>query len=184
MQLRTGRYGPFYTSTHECGETKPFAQRVGVLCPQDGGDVLEKRSKKGKLFYPCGNWPECDWVSFYRPLTEPCPDDGGLQVDMGRGRTRCLKHEGPPPRFAAREKANGAGDAEADGDANGTTRPKTRATKSAKTTRATRSRPTTGAARVVKAVKRATAKTPAKNGTATARNGKVASPRRTVAKKA
>ena len=51
MQLRTGRYGPFYTSTHECGETKPFAQRVGVLCPVDGGEILEKRSKKGRIFY-------------------------------------------------------------------------------------------------------------------------------------
>ncbi|MDQ6672528.1 MAG: type I DNA topoisomerase, partial [Chloroflexota bacterium] len=101
MQLRTGRYGPFYTSTHDCGETKPFAQRVGVLCPQDGGEVLEKRSKKGRVFYPCGNWPDCDWVSFNRPLLEACPECGGLQVDMGRGRTRCLKHEGPPPRFVA-----------------------------------------------------------------------------------
>ncbi|HLZ26111.1 MAG TPA: type I DNA topoisomerase [Chloroflexota bacterium] len=183
MLLRTGRYGPFYTSTHECGETKPFAQKVGVRCPQDGGDVLEKRSKKGKMFYPCGNWPECDWVSFYRPLLEPCPDDGGLQVDMGRGRTRCLKHEGPPPRFAPREKPG-------DADTNGTTKPKARATRISKVPRA---RPAAGTTRVVKAVKRTAAKTsaktgaaktPARNGTATAKNGKVAAPGRTVAKKA
>ena len=57
MQLRTGRFGPFYTSTHECGETKPFARRVGVPCPTDGGEILEKRSKKGKTFYGCANWP-------------------------------------------------------------------------------------------------------------------------------
>jgi DNA topoisomerase I len=107
MQLRTGRFGPFYTSTHECGETKPFAKRVGVQCPVDGGEILEKRSKKGRAFYGCGNWPNCDWVSFNRPLQEPCPQCGGLQVDMGRGRVRCLKHEGEPPRFAARERTNG-----------------------------------------------------------------------------
>jgi DNA topoisomerase I len=105
MQLRTGRFGPFYTSTHDCGETKPFARRVGVQCPVDGGEILEKRSKKGRIFYGCANWPNCDWVSFNRPLQEPCPQCGGLQVDMGRGRVRCLKHEGEPPRFAAR--ANG-----------------------------------------------------------------------------
>jgi DNA topoisomerase-1 len=106
MQLRTGRFGPFYTSTHECGETKPFARRVGVHCPVDGGEVLEKRSKKGRIFFGCANWPNCDWVSFNRPLQEPCPQCGGIQVDMGRGRVRCLKHEGEPPRrFAAR--ANG-----------------------------------------------------------------------------
>jgi DNA topoisomerase I len=107
MQLRTGRYGPFYTSTHECGETRPFARRVGVQCPVDGGEILEKQSKKRRVFYGCGNWPNCDWVSFKRPLQEPCPECGGLQVDMGRGRVRCLKHEGEPPRFGARERANG-----------------------------------------------------------------------------
>jgi ssDNA-binding Zn-finger/Zn-ribbon topoisomerase 1 len=100
MQLRTGRFGPFYTSTHDCGETKPFARRVGVACPKDGGEILEKRSKKGRIFYGCANWPNCDWVSFNRPLQEPCPQCGGLQVDMGRGRVRCLKHEGEPQRFA------------------------------------------------------------------------------------
>jgi DNA topoisomerase-1 len=107
MQLRTGRFGPFYTSTHDCGETKPFARRVGVACPTDGGEILEKRSKKGRIFYGCANWPNCDWVSFNRPLQEPCPECGGLQVDMGRGRVRCLKHEGEPPRFASRERADG-----------------------------------------------------------------------------
>ena len=107
MQLRTGRFGPFYTSMHECGETKPFARRVGVQCPTDGGEILEKRSKKGRIFYGCANWPNCDWVSFNRPLQEPCPQCGGLQVDMGRGRVRCLKHEGEPPRFAPRERTNG-----------------------------------------------------------------------------
>ena len=107
MQLRTGRFGPVYTSTHDCGETKPFAQRVGVPCPVDGGEILEKRSKKGRIFYGCGNWPNCDWVSFNRPLQEPCPQCGGLQVDMGRGRVRCLKHEGEPPRFGARERTDG-----------------------------------------------------------------------------
>jgi len=107
MQLRTGRFGPFYTSTHECGETKPFARRVGVACPRDGGEILEKRSKKGRTFYGCANWPDCDWVSWYRPLPEPCPQCGGLQVDMGRGRARCLKHEGEPARFSSNGKANG-----------------------------------------------------------------------------
>jgi len=102
MQLRTGRFGPFYTSTHDCGETKPFARRVGVPCPKDGGEILEKRSKKGRVFYGCGNWPECDWVSWNRPVPEPCPQCGGLQVEVGRGRLRCLQHEGEPQRRFSR----------------------------------------------------------------------------------
>src|SRR5258708_1450353 len=107
MQLRTGRFGPFYPSTPECGETKPFAKKVGVLCPVDGGEILEKHSRKGKEFFGCANWPNCDWVSWNRPLLEPCPQCGGLQVDMGRGRVRCLRHEGEPPRFVRNEPANG-----------------------------------------------------------------------------
>ena len=112
MQLRTGRFGPFYASTHDCGETKPFARRVGVVCPVDRGQIVEKRSKKGRVFYGCDNWPKCEWVSWYRPVPEPCPQCGGMQIDMGRGRLRCLKHEGEPARFAARNgKAEAASDA-------------------------------------------------------------------------
>jgi len=102
MQLRTGRYGPYYTSTHDCGETKAFARRLGVQCPTDGGEITEKRSRKGRMFYGCDNWPKCEWVSWNRPLSEPCPECGGLQVDLGRGRVRCLKHEGEPVRAPSR----------------------------------------------------------------------------------
>ena len=122
MQLRTGRFGPFYTSTHECGETKPLAKKVGVLCPVDGGEILEKHSRKGKEFFGCANWPNCDWVSWNRPLLEPCPKCGGLQVDMGRGRVRCLKHEGEPPRFGRNAPANST----ASPNGKVTARPKTR----------------------------------------------------------
>lgn len=153
MQLRTGRFGPFYTSTHDCGETKPFARRVGVQCPVDGGEILEKRSKKGRIFYGCANWPNCDWVSFNRPLQEPCPQCGGLQVDMGRGRVRCLKHEGEPPRFGSRERANGA-------SSNGTA---SRAKKSA-TSRAS-------ANGTASRAKKTTSTRSSTNGTAASRNG-------------
>ncbi len=117
MQLRTGRFGPFYTSTHDCGETKTYARRIGVLCPVDGGEILEKRSKKGRVFYSCGNWPRCEWVSWNRPIPEPCPQCGGIQVDMGRGRLRCLKHEGEPRRFGSADRENGAPAVEAKGGA-------------------------------------------------------------------
>lgn len=111
MQPRTGRFGPYYASAHDCGETKALARRVGVACPIDGGPIVEKRSKKGRVFYGCDNWPKCEWVGWYRPLPEPCPQCGGLQVDLGRGRLRCLKHEGEPARYAPKDAAtepNGA----------------------------------------------------------------------------
>jgi DNA topoisomerase-1 len=158
MQLRTGRFGPFYTSTHECGETKPFAKRIGVTCPTDGGQILEKRSKKGRPFWGCANWPNCDWVSFNRPMVEPCPQCGGIQLDMGRGRVRCLKHEGEPPRFAPRVPANGKATANGKTAGNGKVSAKTRATANGTTT--------------------------ANGSTKPSKNGAAKKPRRPVAKKA
>jgi DNA topoisomerase-1 len=163
MQLRTGRFGPFYTSTHDCGETKPFARRVGVQCPTDGGEILEKRSKKGRLFYGCANWPNCDWVSFNRPLPEPCPECGGVQVDMGRGRVRCLKHEGEPPRYGAR---NGNGKAPASAG-------KGRGAKTASRSTPSRTNGKAPASRVS-----------ATNGTAARTNGKATTARRTSSTRA
>ena len=169
MQLRTGRFGPFYTSTHDCGETKPFARRIGVQCPVDGGEILEKRSKKGRIFFGCANWPKCDWVSFNRPLQEPCPQCGGIQVDMGRGRVRCLKHEGEPPRFGGRERTNSTatGSNGTASRSNGTT---SRANGAAASANGTRTRKVAATRKNgVAAAKRA----PSANGKATpARNGK------------
>lgn len=186
MQLRTGRFGPFYTSTHDCGETKPFARRVGVKCPVDGGEILEKRSKKGRAFYGCANWPNCEWVSFNRPLQEPCPQCGGIQLDMGRGRVRCLKHEGEPPRFAPRERTNGTTTA---GSKNGTTRASSkngtaRGAKAASSSRAGASK----TARSKSATPKAATTRGASNGAAKgARDGaaskKTTTTRRTAAKK-
>jgi DNA topoisomerase-1 len=168
MQLRTGRFGPFYTSTHECGETKPFAKRIGVACPTDGGEILEKRSKKGRPFWGCANWPNCDWVSFNRPMVEPCPRCGGIQLDMGRGRVRCLKHEGEPPRFAARVPANGKTAANGKAAANGKLAGKSRA---AASSRAAANGKTAANGKATAAAK-------------TSKNGAAKKPRRAVAKKA
>ncbi len=115
MQLRTGRFGPFYASTHECGETKNYAPRIGVACPLDGGEIVQKRSRKGRVFYGCSNWPRCEWVSWNRPVPEPCPRCGGVQVEAGRGRLRCLRHEGAPERFPGRGRASRAPEAGAEG---------------------------------------------------------------------
>jgi DNA topoisomerase-1 len=145
MQPRTGRYGPFYASTHECGETKAIARRVGVACPLDGGELVEKRSRKGRTFYGCDNWPSCEWVSWYRPIPEPCPQCGGLQVDMGRGRLHCLKHEGEPQRFVRKpdDQSNGTPKASANGTAGRGARTATRARANGRTTtrRATTRKP-------------------------------------------
>ena len=51
---------------------------LGVACPRGcGGEVTERRSKRGKPFFGCSTWPACDFVSWDRPRNEPCPDCGG-----------------------------------------------------------------------------------------------------------
>jgi DNA topoisomerase-1 len=49
---------------------------TGVACPKDGGDVVEKKSRRGKVFYGCANYPDCDFTLWKKPVPEKCPDCG------------------------------------------------------------------------------------------------------------
>jgi DNA topoisomerase-1 len=46
---------------------------TGVVCPKDGGDVVERKSRRGKVFYGCANYPKCDFTLWNKPIEEPCP---------------------------------------------------------------------------------------------------------------
>ncbi len=78
MVVKTGRFGRFLACSAypECKTTKPIP--TGVKCPKEGceGDVVEKRSRKGRVFYGCTNYPKCDWVSWYKPVDKECPQCG------------------------------------------------------------------------------------------------------------
>lgn len=76
MIVRTGRYGKFLACKRypECKGTKPYT--LGIKCPEEGcgGNLKEKRTKKGRVFYGCENYPECKFASWYKPVAEPCPE--------------------------------------------------------------------------------------------------------------
>ena len=57
---------------------------TGVKCPECGGDIISKRSKKGKTFYGCSNYPECEQVYWYRPVNKLCPTCGAILIERGR----------------------------------------------------------------------------------------------------
>lgn len=82
MVIKQGRFGDFLACPGypECQNTKPITKEVEAPCPKCGGKILEKRSKKGKTFYGCGNYPACDFVSWHEPTTERCPDCGEVMV--------------------------------------------------------------------------------------------------------
>jgi DNA topoisomerase-1 len=73
MVIKTGRFGKFIACSAypTCKTTKPIP--LGVKCPQDGGDLTQKRSKKGRTFYACVNYPKCEFALWDRPVARPCP---------------------------------------------------------------------------------------------------------------
>ncbi|MCM2334829.1 MAG: topoisomerase DNA-binding C4 zinc finger domain-containing protein [Anaeromyxobacteraceae bacterium] len=75
---RRGRFGRFLSCSRFPARDGKVAPSLGVACPRGcGGEVTERRSKRGKTFYGCSGWPACGFVSWDRPRNEPCPDCGG-----------------------------------------------------------------------------------------------------------
>ncbi|WP_330368222.1 DNA topoisomerase [Peptoanaerobacter stomatis] len=76
MVIKHGRFGKFMACSNypECKNTKPILQKTGVKCPKCGeGDVIIRKTKKGKIFYGCSSYPKCDFVSWNKPTGELCP---------------------------------------------------------------------------------------------------------------
>lgn len=73
MVIRTGRFGKFIACSKypECKTTKPIP--TGVKCPEDGGDLVERKSRRGKSFWSCSNYPDCKFALWYKPAPKPCP---------------------------------------------------------------------------------------------------------------
>ena len=87
MVIKTGRFGKFLACPNfpECRNTKPLVEKLDVPCPKCGGDILKRHTKKGKIFYGCANYPNCDFVSWDKPVPGKCPRCGGILVQrMGQ----------------------------------------------------------------------------------------------------
>jgi DNA topoisomerase I len=87
LVIRQGRFGQFIACSGfpACKYTRPIVQGTGVTCPQCGeGQLVEKRSKRGKTFYSCSRYPQCEFSVWDRPVPLPCRECGGLMTVMGR----------------------------------------------------------------------------------------------------
>jgi DNA topoisomerase-1 len=95
LVIRYGRYGKFISCSGfpECRHTEPWLEKIGVTCPQDGGDLVERKTRKGRTFFGCSNYPECDFTSWKRPIVQPCPNCQGLLVIANKREVQCLKCE-------------------------------------------------------------------------------------------
>lgn len=80
MVVKQGRYGKFLACPGfpECRNTKPFLKDTGAFCPRCGGSIVERRTRRGRMFYGCKNYPDCDFVTWDMPETAPCPECGSL----------------------------------------------------------------------------------------------------------
>jgi DNA topoisomerase-1 len=108
MQVKRGRFGPFLACTKypECKGTKPLLQKTGVLCPKDGGEIVERITRAKRKFYGCGNYPACDFTSWQKPLPGLCPDCRGLLI-ADRNRAKCTICGWTGAREEALEVENG-----------------------------------------------------------------------------
>ena len=83
MVIREGRFGKFLACPNfpKCRNTKPILHPIGVKCPKCGADILERKSKTGKVFYGCEKYPECHYTTWDKPHNEKCPDCGAMMVE-------------------------------------------------------------------------------------------------------
>ncbi|MNC34844.1 DNA topoisomerase 1 [compost metagenome] len=84
MVYKLGRFGKFLACSGfpDCRNTKPIVKDIGVSCPKcHEGKVVERRSKKGRVFYGCDQYPGCDFVSWDRPSIKPCPACGSWMIE-------------------------------------------------------------------------------------------------------
>lgn len=91
MVIKLGRFGKFMACSGfpDCRNSKPLLTRIGVECPTcHQGEIVERRSRKGRKFYGCERYPDCDFVSWNKPISIPCPECGGVLGEIGRGGSR------------------------------------------------------------------------------------------------
>ena len=84
MVIKIGRFGKFLACPGfpSCSNAKPLLEKIDVPCPEcDNGEVVLRRSKKGRTFYGCSNYPECSFVSWDRPTGKRCPQCNGIMVE-------------------------------------------------------------------------------------------------------
>ncbi len=85
MVIKYGPHGKFLACPGfpDCRNTKPYYEKIGVTCPKCGGEIVIKKTQKGRRYYGCENNPECDVMTWQKPSTEKCPNCGSMLLEKG-----------------------------------------------------------------------------------------------------
>ena len=94
MVIKYGPHGKFLACPGfpDCKNTKPYLEKIGVKCPKCDGEVVIKKTKKGRIYYGCSNAPECDFMSWNKPSSIVCPKCGSYMVEKGN-KLLCMNEE-------------------------------------------------------------------------------------------
>jgi DNA topoisomerase I len=92
MVIKVGRFGKFLACSGypDCKTTMPYLVKTGISCPQCGGDLVKRISKKKRVFYGCSKFPKCQFTVNRKPIAHPCPDCGGLLIQCGADWAKCI----------------------------------------------------------------------------------------------
>lgn len=85
MVIKYGPHGKFLACPGfpECRNTKPYFEKIGVKCPKCGGEIVIKKTQKGRRYYGCENYPECEVMTWQKPSKEICPKCGSMLLEKG-----------------------------------------------------------------------------------------------------
>ncbi len=112
LLIKYGRFGKFIGCSDypECRHTEPLLDRLGIACPtcgkEHGGEIIRRQTRRGRTFYGCLRYPDCDFTSWKKPLATPCPNCGGLLVEQNRTTAVCTNCA-RPTRIAALPEIDG-----------------------------------------------------------------------------
>jgi DNA topoisomerase-1 len=96
MVVKRGKFGSFLGCSRypECKGIKKIEKKTGIICPKCAkGEIVEKKSKRGRLFYGCNNYPNCDFALWSKPTGEKCPRCNSLLVFAAKGKEKCSNKE-------------------------------------------------------------------------------------------
>jgi DNA topoisomerase I len=96
LVLRFGKYGKFISCSNfpDCRYTEPYLEKIGMTCPVcEEGEVVRRKTKKGRTFYGCSRYPDCDFTSWKQPVPTPCPQCQGTLVLSNKRHVQCMQCE-------------------------------------------------------------------------------------------